>query len=259
MSEIQIFNNPQFGEMRTAINENNEPLFCLADLCAALGISNHRNVKARLDEDDVRLMDTTDNLGRTQQVIFVTESGMYDVILRSDAEKAKPFRKWVTSEVLPAIRKTGGYIAAKADDTPEMIMARAILVAQDTIKKQSLRIEEQKRKIAEDAPKVLYADSTAASKTSCLVGEMAKILTQNGYEIGQNRLFKKLREEGYLGTKGEYYNVPNQRYQEMGLFEVKKSIINNPDGSTFQKSTTKITAKGQIYFVNKFLGPKNQV
>lgn len=259
MSEIQIFNNPQFGEMRTLADETNEPLFCLADLCGALGISNHRNVKARLDEDDVRLMDTTDNLGRTQQTIFVTESGMYDVILRSDSEKAKPFRKWVTSEVLPSIRKTGGYIAAKTDDTPEMIMARAILVAQDTIKKQSLRIEEQKRKIAEDAPKVLYADSTAASKTSCLVGEMAKILTQNGYEIGQNRLFKKLREEGYLGTKGEYYNVPNQRYQEMGLFEVKKSIINNPDGSTFQKSTTKITGKGQIYFVNKFLGPKTQV
>lgn len=259
MNEIQIFNNPQFGEIRATSNENNEPLFCLADLCAALGISNHRNVKARLDEDDVRLMDTTDNLGRTQQTIFVTESGMYDVILRSDSEKAKPFRKWVTSEVLPSIRKTGGYIAAKVDDTPEMIMARAILVAQDTIKKQSLRIEEQKRKIAEDAPKVLYADSTAASKTSCLVGEMAKILTQNGYEIGQDRLFKKLREEGYLGTKGEYYNVPNQRYQKMGLFEVKKSIINNPDGSTFQKSTTKITGKGQIYFVNKFLGPKTQV
>lgn len=259
MSEIQVFNNPQFGEMRTLADEANEPLFCLADLCGALGISNHRNVKARLDEDDVRLMDTTDNLGRTQQTIFVTESGMYDVILRSDSEKAKPFRKWVTSEVLPSIRKTGGYIAAKADDTPEMIMARAILVAQDTIKKQSLRIEEQKRKIAEDAPKVLYADSTAASKTSCLVGEMAKILTQNGYEIGQNRLFKKLREEGYLGKTGEYYNVPNQRYQEMGLFEVKKSIINNPDGSTFQKSTTKITGKGQIYFVNKFLGPKTQV
>lgn len=190
---------------------------------------------------------------------YLPENMVYRLGFKANNEVAVRFQTILADEVLPSIRKTGGYIAAKADDTPDMIMARAILVAQDTIKKQSLRIEEQKRKIAEDAPKVLYADSTAASKTSCLVGEMAKILTQNGYEIGQNRLFKKLREEGYLGTKGEYYNVSNQRYQEMGLFEVKKSIINNPDGSTFQKSTTKITGKGQIYFVNKFLGPKTQV
>ena len=259
MSEIQIFNNPQFGEIRTLADDANEPLFCAADVCKALGYANPRDAISRhVDEGDVAKRDTPTTSG-VQTMTFVNESGLYSLIFGSKIDRAKAFKKWVTSEVLPAIRKTGGYIAAKADDTPEMIMARAILVAQDTIKKQSLRIEEQKRKIAEDAPKVLYADSTAASKTSCLVGEMAKILTQNGYEIGQNRLFKKLREEGYLGTKGEYYNVPNQRYQEMGLFEVKKSIINNPDGSTFQKSTTKITGKGQIYFVNKFLGPKTQV
>lgn len=259
MSEIQIFNNPQFGEIRALADEANEPLFCAADVCKALGYTNPRKAVAdHVDEGDVTKRDTPTTSG-VQIMTFVNESGLYSLIFGSKLDSAKAFKKWVTSEVLPAIRKTGGYIAAKADDTPEMIMARAILVAQDTIKKQSLRIEEQKRKIAEDAPKVLYADSTAASKTSCLVGEMAKILTQNGYEIGQNRLFKKLREEGYLGTKGEYYNVPNQRYQEMGLFEVKKSIINNPDGSTFQKSTTKITGKGQIYFVNKFLGPKTQV
>lgn len=114
MNEIQIFNNPRFGEIRIIADGNDEPLFCLADLCASLGISNHRNVKARLDEDDVRLMDITDNLGRTQQVIFVTESGMYDVVLRSDAEKARPFRKWLTSEVLPSIRRTGTYISPNA-------------------------------------------------------------------------------------------------------------------------------------------------
>lgn len=259
MSEIQIFNNPQFGEIRTLADEANEPLFCAADVCKALRYTNPRKAVAdHVDEGDVTKRNTPTTSG-VQIMTFINESGLYSLIFGSKIDRAKAFKKWVTSEVLPAIRKTGGYIAAKADDTPEMIMARAILVAQDTIKKQSLRIEEQKRKIAEDAPKVLYADSTAASKTSCLVGEMAKILTQNGYEVGQNRLFKKLREEGYLGTKGEYYNVPNQRYQEMGLFEVKKSIINNPDGSTFQKSTTKITGKGQIYFVNKFLGPKTQV
>lgn len=258
MSEIQIFNNPQFGEIRVAMSDNNEPMFCLADVCKALELTNPAMVKSRLSTKGISRTDTL-TAGGVQSMTYISEANLYKCIFQSRKPEAEKFQDWVTSEVLPTIRKTGGYIATKADDTPEMIMARAILVAQDTIKKQSLRIEEQKRKIAEDAPKVLYADSTAASKTSCLVGEMAKILTQNGYEIGQNRLFKKLREEGYLGTKGEYYNVPNQRYQEMGLFEVKKSIINNPDGSTFQKSTTKITGKGQIYFVNKFLGPKTQV
>lgn len=253
MNEIKIFRNAQFGEIRTLADEANEPLFCLADLCAALGISNHRNVKARLDEDDVRLMDTTDSLGRTQQVIYVTESGMYDVILRSDVEKAKPFRKWVTSDVIPTIRKTGGYIAAKPDDTPEMIMARAVIVAQATIERQNKLLEEQSAKIEADAPKVLFADAVAGSETSCLIGELAKILTQNGYKIGQNRLFEKLRNDGYLGTKGEYYNIPNQRYQEMGLFDVKKRTINNPDGSIIVKNTTKITGKGQQYFINRFI------
>lgn len=259
MSEIQIFNNPQFGEIRATISEKGEPMFCLADVCKALELANPTMVKSRLKADGLSTTEVIDSKGRNQQATFVSEANLYKCIFQSRKAEAEKFQDWVCDEVLPSIRKTGGYIAAKADDTPEMIMARAILVAQDTIKKQCLRIEEQKRKIAEDAPKVLYADSTAASKTSCLVGEMAKILTQNGYEIGQNRLFKKLREEGYLGKTGEYYNVPNQRYQEMGLFEVKKSIINNPDGSTFQKSTTKITGKGQIYFVNKFLGPKTQV
>ena len=252
MTDIQIFSNPQFGEIRTLADEANEPLFCLADLCAALGISNHRNVKARLDEEDVRLMDTPTN-GGIQQITFVTESGMYDVILRSDAEKAKPFRKWLTSDVIPSIRKTGGYIVAKADDTPEMIMARAVIVAQATIEKQNKRIAEQSAKIEADAPKVLFADAVAGSSTSCLIGELAKILTQNGYKIGQNRLFEKLRNEGYLGVKGEYYNMPNQRYQEMGLFDVKKRTINNPDGSIIVKTTTKVTGKGQSYFINKFL------
>lgn len=253
MTDIQIFSNPQFGEIRTLADEANEPLFCLVDLCAALGISNHRNVKARLDEDDVRLMDTIDNLGRTQQVIFVTESGMYDVILRSDAEKAKPFRKWVTSEVLPTIRKTGGYIVAKADDTPEMIMARAVIVAQATIEKQNKQIAEQSAKIEADAPKVLFADAVVGSKSTCLIGELAKIISQNGYPIGQNRLFQWLRENGYLGKHGERYNIPNQQYVEMGLFELKKGVRSGNDGVMKVTMTTKVTGKGQQYFINKFL------
>lgn len=253
-NEIQIFNNPSFGQVRVTMSDNNEPMFCLADLCSSLGISNHRNVKARLDEDDVRLMDTTDAIGRTQQVIYVTESGMYDVVLRSDAEKAKPFRKWLTSEVLPSIRKTGGYIATKADDTPDTIMARAILIAKDTIDHLSHQIAEQSARIEADAPKVAFANAIIASKSSCLIGELAKLLTQNGYEIGQNQLFAWMRDNGYLGTKGERRNIPNQRYVEQGLFELKKGVRSGSDGVMKTTITPKVTAKGQEYFINKFIG-----
>lgn len=252
MNEITIFSNPQFGEIRTLADEANEPLFCLADLCAALGISNHRNVKARLDEDDVRLMDTTDNLGRMQQVIFVTESGMYDVILRSDAEKAKPFRKWVTSEVLPTIRKHGVYATPQTIDNLLADPDNAIKVFQ------TLKEERQLRQIAEakieaDAPKVLFADAVVGSKSTCLIGELAKIISQNGYPIGQNRLFQWLRENGYLGKHGERYNIPNQQYVEMGLFELKKGVRSGNDGVMKVTMTTKVTGKGQQYFINKFL------
>lgn len=247
---IKIFSNPQFGEIRTLADEVNEPLFCLADLCAALGISNHRNVKARLDEDDVRLMDTTDNLGRTQQVIFVTESGMYDVILRSDAEKAKPFRKWVTSEVLPSIRKHGVYATPQTIDNLLADPDNAIKVFQ------TLKEERQLRQIAEakieaDAPKVLFAESLKAADRSILVGELAKILKQNGYETGQKRLFEYLRKNGYLMKSGSEKNQPTQKSMEMGLFEMTTRTVAAPDGLTIAKVTTKVTVKGQEYFINK--------
>lgn len=162
---IQIFSNPQFGEIRTAGTADN-PMFCLADVCSAIGIANARNVKTRLDEDDVRLVDTTDNLGRAQQVTFVTESGLYDVIIRSDSESAKPFRKWVTGEVLPSIRKTGGYIAATNDMTDEEIMAKALLVAQSTIERRDQRIKE-----LETANKQQQA---RLEQASCQISEMSK-------------------------------------------------------------------------------------
>jgi len=246
MDAIKIFQNPAFGEVRVSKSKSGEPLFCLSDVCAAIGINNARMVKNRLDQDDVSQTDTIDSLGRIQPVTYVTESGLYDVIIRSDSEKAKPFRKWVTSEVLPAIRKTGGYIVANEDDTAEQLMARAILVANETIAR-------QKRKIQEQAPKVLFATAVETSTRSCLIAELAKIITQNGYTIGQNRLFKWLRELGYLGKQGEYYNQPTQRAMEMGLFELKKTTITKPDGTTLVMTTSKVSGKGQIYFVNKFL------
>nr|CAJ1851623.1 anti-repressor Ant [uncultured phage] len=252
MNNIQIFQNEQFGQVRIAMNESNEPLFCLSDVCNVIGISNSRNVKARLDAEDVRQMDTLTE-GGNQQATFVTESGLYDVIIRSDSEKAKPFRKWVTNEVLPSIRKHGGYIASKQDDTPEEIMARALLVAQETLKRKEQRLIEAEQKIQKDAPKVLFADAVSTSQRSCLIAELAKILQQNGVNIGQNRLFSWMRENGYLCQKGEYYNQPTQKAMKLGLFELKKTSITKPDGSVLVTTTTKVSGKGQIYFIEKFL------
>lgn len=241
-SPIQLFSNPQFGEIRITKTENGDPLFCLSDLCKALNLSNASVVASRLDEDERSKLD----LGRQGSAIFVTEPGMYSVILRSDSPLAKPMQKWVTTEVLPAIRKTGGYIHTSIEDTPESIMAKALLIADSTIKKQAKQLQDQ-------APKVLFADAVATSERSILIGELAKIMHQNGVSIGQNRLFEELRKTGYLGSKGEYYNIPTQRAVEQGLFEIKKTSITKPDGTVLVTTTTKVTGKGQIYFLNKFI------
>lgn len=241
-SPIQLFSNPQFGEIRIAKTENGDPLFCLSDLCKALNLSNASVVASRLDEDERSKLD----LGRQGSAIFVTEPGMYSVILRSDSPLAKPMQKWVTTEILPAIRKTGGYIHTSIEDTPESIMAKALLIADSTIKKQAKQLQDQ-------APKVLFADAVATSERSILIGELAKIMHQNGVSIGQNRLFEELRKTGYLGSKGEYYNIPTQRAVEQGLLEIKKTSITKPDGTVLVTTTTKVTGKGQIYFLNKFI------
>lgn len=259
MNKIQIFQNKQFGKVRIAMNENEEPLFCLADVCSVIGIANARNVKSRLDLEDVCQMDTLTEGGK-QQVTFITESGLYDVIIRSDSEKAKPFRKWVTSEVLPSIRKHGAYMTQealeKALTSPDFLIQLATNLKEEKQK----RIEaEQKAELAEqtiksNAPKVLFADAVSTSQRSCLVAELAKILQQNGVNIGQNRLFAWMRENGYLCSKGQYYNQPTQKAMDLGLFELKQTTINKSDGSILVSTTTKVTGKGQVYFVNKFLG-----
>lgn len=261
MNDIQIFNNPQFGEVRVSTAESGEPMFCAADVCKALGYVNPRKATAdHVDEGDVTKRDAWVTTGakadgtpaqRQTEMTFVNESGLYALIFGSRLEGAKAFKKWVTSEVLPSIRKTGGYIATKADDTPEMIMARAVLVAQATIEKQSKQIAEQSAKIEADAPKVLFAESLRAADRSILVGELAKILKQNGYETGQKRLFQWLRDNGYLMKSGTEKNQPTQRSMEMGLFEMSTRTIAAPDGLTIAKVTTKVTVKGQQYFISK--------
>lgn len=260
MNEVQIFSSPEFGEIRTTGDRNN-PLFCLADVCKAVGLT-PKGVNQRLSDEVISNYPIIDSLGRTQMALFVSEDGLYDVILDSRKPEAKAFRKWITSEVLPAIRKHGAYM------TPETI--EEVLLSPDTIIKlaTNLKAEQQRRVIAEckvafleevtieNAPKVLFATAVEGSNHSCLVGELAKILYQNGVEIGQNRLFEWLRENNFLCTKGESHNIPTQKAMEMGLFEIKKRTVNKPDGTSIVTTTPKITGRGQIYFVNRFLRDK---
>ena len=205
------------------------------------------------------------NQGREMKL--VSESGLYALVIRSNKPNAKKFRKWITSEVLPSIRKSGGYIAAKANETPEMIMARAIKLADETINRQKLQLEEKDKKIAEankqiemDKPKVVFAESIAVAKTSILVGEMAKLIKQStGVEIGQNRFFDYLRDKGYLHSKGSQKNLPTQRSVNAGWFEVKEGTRINSEGVSVITRTPKITGKGQIYFVNLFAKELNKL
>jgi len=261
MSGIKVFNNEQFGAIRTAGTAEN-PMFCLADVCQAVGINNSRAVKGRLDEDDVSLIDTIDNLGRTQQVTFVTESGLYDVIIRSDSEQAKPFRKWVTSEVLPSIRKHGIYATEATVESMLNDPENAIIMLQAYQKerKERLAAQQQVEKLEaqaiEDKPKVIYADAVKGSTSSCLIGELAKMIAQNGHPIGEKRLFQWLRDNHYLCSYGEMYNQPYQQYIEQGLFTLKQNVF-SVEGELRTRNTTKVTGKGQIYFINKFISQQN--
>lgn len=250
MNDLQIFNNEEFGSVRT-IARDNEPMFCLSDICKALDIKNATDVAKRLDVDEVARFNLGGQSGETN---FVNESGLYAVILRSDKPNAKKFRRWVTSEVLPSIRKNGGYIAGQETLSDEELMAKALLVAQNKIAERDAIIERQQEKIEQDKAKVIFSDAVSTSHTSILVGDLAKLICQNGVQIGQKRLFEWLRQNGYLIKSGASKNMPMQRYVEQGLFEVKESNVQNPDGSVRITKTTKVTGKGQIYFVNKFIG-----
>ena len=257
MNEIQVFNNPQFGAVRTAGTADN-PMFCLADVCQAIGIANARNVKSRLDEEDVHLVDTP-TAGGTQQITFVTESGLYDVIIRSDSEQAKPFRKWVTSEVLPSIRKHGMYATEATVESMLNDPENAILMLQayQRERKERLAAQQQVEKLeaqeVENKPKVIYAEAVAGSTSACLIGELAKMIAQNGYPIGEKRLFQWLRDNHYLCAYGERFNQPYQKYIEQGLFTMKQNVF-SVNGEMRTRNTTKVTGKGQIYFINKFIG-----
>lgn len=254
MNELQIFNNEEFGSVRT-ITKDNEPMFCLADVCKALDITNAGNVKQRLSEKGIHNADTPTK-GGMQNMVFINESNLYKVIFQSRKPSAVRFTDWVTDEVIPSIRKNGGYIAGQETLSDEELMAKALLVANNKIKERDAIIERQQAKIESDKPKTIFADAVSTSHTSILVGDLAKLICQNGVQIGQKRLFDWLRDNGYLIKCGMSRNMPMQRYVEQGLFEIKESTVQNPDGSVRITKTTKVTGKGQIYFVNKFMERK---
>ena len=251
MSELQIFNNEEFGSVRT-ITKYNEPMFCLADVCKALEITNVGNVKQRLSEKGIHTADTPTK-GGLQKMIFINEANLYKTIFQSRKDSAERFTEWVTSEVLPSIRKNGGYIAGQETLSDEELLSKALMVAQRKIDEKNNIIAMQDSRIQGMIPKEIFADAVSASHTSILVGDLAKLICQNGVQIGQKRLFEWLRENNFLIKSGASRNMPKQRYVEQGLFEVKESNIQNPDGSVRITKTTKVTGKGQVYFVNKFL------
>ena len=246
MNNLQIFSNNEFGNIRTATIDG-QVWFIGKDIAEALGYSNaSKAVSTHVNAND-RILQTLEadsqngNVVKTQTAL-INESGLYALIFGSKLESAERFKHWVTSEVLPTLRKTGSYGMPQGKE----LLALAVIEAQKTI-------EEKDKEIERMRPKEVFADAVASSKDSILIGELAKLICQNGYSVGQNRLFTWMRDNGYLMSQGASRNIPKQRYVEQGLFEIKESSIANPDGSVRLIKTTKVTAKGQQYFIQKFL------
>ncbi|MEY8389471.1 phage antirepressor KilAC domain-containing protein [Oscillospiraceae bacterium 38-13] len=273
MNELQIFNNPEFGAIRT-VEIDGEPWLVGKDVCAVFGDKNHNRSLGRVDAEDKRVVPITDSMGRTQQITIINESGLYAHLFAMQPQKAnnggvsdaypieiqeridrlRKFKRWITHEVIPSIRKHGAYMTPETLDrmitSPEFGIKLLTALKDEQEKRKALEVQAEKNR-----PKVLFADSVAASKSSILVREMAKLLKQNGVHTGQNRLFETLREKGFLiKRQGTDYNTPTQKAMEMGLFEIKETVINHSDGHTSVNKTPKVTGKGQQYFVNMFLG-----
>lgn len=248
-SEIQSYNF-NGAALRTLTDENGEPWFVAKDVCDILEISNPSDALKRLDDDERSRF----NLGRQGETNIVNEAGLYVLVLGSRKPEAHEFKRCVTHEVLPQIRKTGGYIPTTDADDDMTILAKAVMIGQRTMEAQKQRIAEQQTRIVELEPKARFADAVAASDGTCLVGELAKMLRQNGMDIGQNRLFRLLQADGYLGKSGSNRNVPTQRAMDLGLFRIKETTVTHADGHTTVSRTPKVTGKGQRYFIDRYWG-----
>ena len=247
MNELRTFKNDEFGEVRTLVI-NDEPWFVGKDVATVLGYKNTKDALSKHVDDEDKLGSQIATSGQNREMTIINESGLYSLILSSKLPTAKKFKHWVTSDVLPSIRKTGSY---------QKPLSRDQLIAQALIEAQAV-IEEKDNRIKEMRPKEIFSDAVATSKTSILIGELAKLLKQNGIEIGQKRLFAWMRNNGYLMKSGSSKNMPTQRAMQLGLFEIKEGSYINGNGDNITTKTTKVTGKGQIYFINKFLGDGNE-
>lgn len=252
-NEIQRFDF-KGASLRTLTDEAGEPWFVLKDCMSILDLGNPTETVKMFDDDEFSTTEVIDSIGRRQQAYIISEPGLYRLVMRSRKPEAKEFQRWVTHEVLPQIRKTGGYIPTSESDSDEDIMARAVLVARKTIERKNQQIASQQSRIVELEPKARFADAVAASDGTCLVGELAKMLRQNGMDIGQNRLFRLLQADGYLGKSGSNRNVPTQRAMDLGLFRIKETTVTHADGHTTVSRTPKVTGKGQRYFIDRYWG-----
>lgn len=252
MNNISTFNNPAFGSVR-AVSVNDEPYFVGKDVAEILGYGNPRDALSKhVDSDDKNTVAFRDGTSGNPKMTIINESGLYSLILSSKLPKAKEFKRWVTAEVLPAIRKTGGYV----NDTAQFVESYFGQLEPNQKHALTMMFDESKRmsaQLKEQAPKVLFANAVETAHNSILIGDLAKIIRQNGVDIGQKRLFDWMRQNGYLIKGGQSKNMPTQKAMDMNLFEVKESTVNNPDGSVRITRTTKVTGKGQTYFVKKFL------
>lgn len=250
-NEIQKFDF-KGAALRTLTDEAGEPWFVLKDCMSILDLGNPTETVKMFDKDEFSTTEVIDSIGRRQQTYIISEPGLYRLVMKSRKPEAKEFQRWVTHEVLPQIRKTGGYIPTSESDSDEDIMARAVLVAQKTIERKNQQLQAKDTQIKMLEPKARFADAVAASDGTCLVGELAKMLRQNGMDIGQNRLFRLLQADGYLGKSGSNRNVPTQRAMDLGLFRIKETTVTHADGHTTVSRTPKVTGKGQRYFIDRY-------
>ena len=261
-NEIQPFEFE--GNKVRALADGDEVMFVASDIAKILGYRDAANLARNLDDDERGIHEVSTPSG-TQNMTVITESGLYRSILNRETAYVKEpeaqafvkrFQRWVTHEVLPSIRKTGGYIPTSESDSDEDIMARAVLVAQKTIEHKNRQIAEKDAQIKVLEPKALFADAVAASDGTCLVGELAKMLRQNGLNIGQNRLFQLLRDDGFFGKSGSNRNVPTQKAMDLGLFRIKETAVTHSDGHVTISRTPKVTGKGQRYFIERYCPKK---
>lgn len=255
VADLQLFSSDRFGKLR-ATQIDCEVWFAATDVAKALGYRDANQITRALDDDEKRWSEGTlsecthSHLG----IRLIDESGLYRVLMRSQRPEAVPFQRWLAHEVVPEIRRNGGYIATSPEDSDADIMARALLIAQKTIDRKNELIALHEATIEDMKPKALFADAVADSDGICLIGELAKMMCQNGLEIGQNRLFKLLQRDGYLGKSGSNRNVPTQRSMDMKLFRIKETAVTHSDGRVTINRTPKVTGKGQAYFIGRYCG-----